>query len=634
MFSPKPDFEESLPNATGNRVFDIDSYSPIPKGCYSVGGYDQYYSGDTGSYNKDHLNNLRRDLCVWDYQQRSPACADDPYNSACFNNYVSPSGSTFDKNDFFTYWTEYDVTWYYRFKWGSYKSSTTGAYKGNNIYDENCARVKGHPNGRWDDVLSCNTPLVKDERSIWAFNPESCVRTLECVVFCVQPSISPGSGLSNYKRDCGGTSFIFQRKKWHDHRVKVFNDMYNDEENMEEHCREKIESCNGQTTCDLAGCARDYIHYANVDLRTAYKGALVTHHYADSLNEEKTISCPRYLKLIFLKADFGKGFDVEDAVGAIRPDEDCRTSNRRSICKVSANNIAQRLSKNPIENTIRVETICSCPEGCQFYPQPFYPTCRPCGEGTYRLDNMGSCEPVPQGHYSESYINIYNRRRKTPCPIGTFSDTLGAQSCQKCPPGTWNDEEGAKTSKKCKVCPEGSVSPSEGRGTHCQRCLQGEEPNEDQTACIPCPPGTSNPSLGSICVDCTPGRYQDESGQLVCKRAPKGSFQPSSGASKAVLCPRGFYTDETGQIEPESCPPGDTTPFIGSTKHSDCARINNFECPEESTWKLPTNTKDQNCRMLVEKLNDAVLLSDVTMNEVGNGFCQSCLNVSCHFAQT
>ena len=50
-----------------------------------------------------------------------------------------------------------------------------------------------------------------------------------------------------------------------------------------------------------------------------------------------------------------------------------------------------------------------------------------------------------------------------------------------------------------------------------------------------CPVGTRSDPLTESCVDCLPGAYQDEEGQLTCKVCPRNHMTPA-GAYNVTQC--------------------------------------------------------------------------------------------------
>ncbi|KAM5298505.1 sushi, von Willebrand factor type A, EGF and pentraxin domain-containing protein 1 [Ctenodactylus gundi] len=85
--------------------------------------------------------------------------------------------------------------------------------------------------------------------------------------------------------------------------------------------------------------------------------------------------------------------------------------------------------------------------------------------------------------------------------------------------------------------------------------------------CVNCPLGTHYSLEHSVCASCPLGSYQDEEGQLECKRCPTGTYTKylhsrSSSECKAQ-CKQGTYSSN-GLETCESCPLGTYQPEFGS----------------------------------------------------------------------
>jgi hypothetical protein len=114
----------------------------------------------------------------------------------------------------------------------------------------------------------------------------------------------------------------------------------------------------------------------------------------------------------------------------------------------------------------------------------------------------------------------------------------------------------------------------------CSQCAAGSYIGlSGQSSCIPCPPGTSNPSLGSnssaACSPCAIGTYSG-SGQPSCSDCPSGSYCPDPARSP-VICPAGSH-----------CPAKSSTPApclsesysgLGQPSCSDCP--SGSYCPDQ-----------------------------------------------------
>ena len=88
--------------------------------------------------------------------------------------------------------------------------------------------------------------------------------------------------------------------------------------------------------------------------------------------------------------------------------------------------------------------------------------------------------------------------------------------------------------RMCEPCPINAV----GDGRTCHQCLAGTEPNSDQTACIPCEPG-SRSEIG-ICQSCAGEKLiAPVSGQVLCDQCPLSTRADSDHLM--CLCDSGTY---------------------------------------------------------------------------------------------
>jgi hypothetical protein len=204
-----------------------------------------------------------------------------------------------------------------------------------------------------------------------------------------------------------------------------------------------------------------------------------------------------------VKAEIGVGFSTEDASSGINSESiPCYYNRTHYHCDFNIFDVARHVVPaihNTRYKTLRVETICSCPEGYEILPDA-NDECVPCAFGEYRESSMSSCEAVQAGTYSN------NERQRADCDRGTFTDYDGAAVCDDCPAGYYNLEP---ASTNCLQCQAGTISPSPGWGVLCQYCDPGHEPNVEQTACIPCSPGSANPGIWGLCMKCDVGTFNN-----------------------------------------------------------------------------------------------------------------------------
>ncbi len=68
-------------------------------------------------------------------------------------------------------------------------------------------------------------------------------------------------------------------------------------------------------------------------------------------------------------------------------------------------------------------------------------------------------------------------------------------------------------------------------------CPPGQFSTTGSDPCVPCSPGSAQPSPGATtCVPCAPGTMAPSPGSSTCAACPTGSYQPSSGATACLPC--------------------------------------------------------------------------------------------------
>ncbi|KAM8904697.1 uncharacterized protein AB9W97_008232 isoform 6-T6 [Spinachia spinachia] len=163
-----------------------------------------------------------------------------------------------------------------------------------------------------------------------------------------------------------------------------------------------------------------------------------------------------------------------------------------------------------------------------------------------------------------------------PCPVGTWSSTVGAQnlsSCWLCPPGFYCDGTGlSQPSGTCNAghyCSGGAVSSVPSDGVTGDICPVGYFCPTGSMFPVLCPDGTYSRTRGSEeCDDCLSGTYclsgegvqpcpaghyclgGSVEGILPC---PPGTYSPQFGLSQVeqcLICPAGFYCEDWGVFEP------------------------------------------------------------------------------------
>ncbi|XP_028320851.1 uncharacterized protein LOC114474630 [Gouania willdenowi] len=225
--------------------------------------------------------------------------------------------------------------------------------------------------------------------------------------------------------------------------------------------------------------------------------------------------------------------------------------------------------------------------------------CRPCEAGSF-CSRAGQSKPeglCDSGHYCSSGASTPSPvevasggvcpagyfcpqgtkySQQYPCPIGTWSNMIGAQnlsSCQACPPALYCNTSGlSQPSGMCDkgfYCSGGAVSNRPTDGVTGDICSVGHYCLMGSSSPVICPDGTFSNSTGAeVCDDCPSGTYclsgegvqpcpaghycvgGGVEGILPC---PPGTYSPQIGLSQVeqcLICPAGFYCEDWGLFEP------------------------------------------------------------------------------------
>lgn len=163
--------------------------------------------------------------------------------------------------------------------------------------------------------------------------------------------------------------------------------------------------------------------------------------------------------------------------------------------------------------------------------------------------------------------SYYNKSSLTcePCRPGTYQDREGQTVCKACPPNIQGGGLlGAKSTSECSIlCGPGTYSSS--GQIPCKKCPRGKyQTDYGRTRCEDCGVGLSTIQDGAMSfrdcstkVTCAAGNFFDVL-KHQCLPCPVGTYQPTTGLNFCYACPVSTSTD-----------------FVGSTNQSDCK---NQEC--------------------------------------------------------
>eukprot|EP00946_MAST-07B_sp_MAST-7B-sp1_P003800 g3800.t1 len=202
-------------------------------------------------------------------------------------------------------------------------------------------------------------------------------------------------------------------------------------------------------------------------------------------------------------------------------------------------------------------------------------SCKLCSKGRAVLTGGNAqCSACDPGRYQDAT----GQATCLPCAKGEFQNATGATSCRRCEAHRFANET-AQT--QCHKCPIGKATATSGGSSSCQSCGTGKFGNVSGAPCEVCPPGRfrehsaadaagaaiiscdlcpsgwyqADPQKG-FCQPCTPGKYQDQSGHLNCKRCKAGRFNIDVNTTTVCKdCSDGTYS-LPGAAACLSCPPG------------------------------------------------------------------------------
>mmetsp|Transcript_2648 Transcript_2648/g.10093 ORF Transcript_2648/g.10093 Transcript_2648/m.10093 type:complete len:2307 (+) Transcript_2648:267-7187(+) len=286
--------------------------------------------------------------------------------------------------------------------------------------------------------------------------------------------------------------------------------------------------------------------------------------------------------------------------------------------------VACPIGSQSVLNENNVTTCIPCQRGEYISTFNGSTTCPPCPYATYSdLDSQLFCKPCPLGSVTNttgaesiSYCNPCEAGTYAvvnadfayceECPIGTFSESIGAHNistCLDCPGGTYRDSIGGSSNNSCSLCPSGTFSIMEGATSvdDCNPCPTESYSHAGSTQCIPCPPGTVTDGSGKTsetdCLPCFVGTYsQVVNNTAVCVPCDEGTYSETPLATSpdsCLPCPPGKYNNRTGadtQNACLSCPAGRYQPEYRATSYQQC-----LSCPVGSYVTSPASVQCTRC---------------------------------------
>ncbi|KAF8358083.1 hypothetical protein PRIPAC_93078 [Pristionchus pacificus] len=190
-----------------------------------------------------------------------------------------------------------------------------------------------------------------------------------------------------------------------------------------------------------------------------------------------------------------------------------------------------------------------------------------------REDYNEYCTQTSPGNYN-------NNGTMEPCPSGTYSTDVNANSCTKCAGNYTTMYQGATSEKDCYVtCPKGFYTTFANRD-----------------ACIPCQIGTYEDEEGGLdqCLSCNGNSTMRtaSTSQADCVNTCDKLGQEMDENGNCVPCPQGWYKADISHLRcDEQCPYGLSTDGDGAVSKNSCTQL---YCPPNRTPSTDTTLTPPN----------------------------------------
>jgi len=295
------------------------------------------------------------------------------------------------------------------------------------------------------------------------------------------------------------------------------------------------------------------------------------------------------------------------------------TATDAAVCTACEAGKSTLLAGTPAASLCIAATV--CPAGKYLSAKDQYMWCQPCLPGFYSAEvgatSAAVCEKCPDGQTTSTggqvAVNACTAVNSAAgCPAGTYGSSFGRSVsssstatrsfCLPCPPGTFNPSTGSTSISECIRCEAEYGSPF--GSTSADACTSFDTFEKPSTAC---PPGTTNVVINGVskCNKCPQGMYS-VGVNSVCVSCPSETTSPIGSASasacvaQSVGCPMGMYGAGTrsgggGSAGCTACPPGGYLDFPGAKVASQCKRCPaDLPAPEGSVSKRACGTS-QSC---------------------------------------
>ena len=223
--------------------------------------------------------------------------------------------------------------------------------------------------------------------------------------------------------------------------------------------------------------------------------------------------------------------------------------------------------------------------------------CSDCDAGKFTaVPGQQECAVCDKGTFSGQRGSSFC----TECLPGSYADVRGMSSCRSCPGGKFNAKTNMKSDTSCLGCVPGKYSRPRAaecldcaagsfsefaNSSECILCQEGFESLDDRTACVACSAGKYSALVdGQLlgCLDCDPGKFNDESNSTSCLDCPQGKLavHPFTSCSQCQECLEpGHYPywcghqgiGESAQGICEPCPAGFFLKYESDVLCTECA---------------------------------------------------------------
>ncbi|MAT61089.1 MAG: hypothetical protein CMH41_05535 [Micrococcales bacterium] len=254
--------------------------------------------------------------------------------------------------------------------------------------------------------------------------------------------------------------------------------------------------------------------------------------------------------------------------------------------------------------------------GIRATPEQYSRVCAPCSPGSYNPRPGGSCMRCPGGTFSMpaiqpgidafyadsapsrcwpclkgfscprlgrtgsmSVCSVTNYGNMCPCPLNTYQDEEGQETCKQCPENTATAQVGSKSQSACR---RGGVPPGyRFKGPTYSSANDIGSPQGNQWVPtlaamqkVPCAKGTYSafarlysPSALE-CTPCGPGTYAPYEASTLCYPCPLGEYNNRTGQSSCLKCPCEGCGDQQQQQQQQNGGQGDPNAIVNSEKTS------------------------------------------------------------------